>query len=373
MLQCFSQSNKFELRGILSGKQLTTMVLGYPGSNGKIVRDTVHVKNDKFLFSGKIKHPVHAELYGLNSEKKASYENYLQLFLEPCRMNLFIEVGKFSEYKLEGSKTQKMIDKLNTSMNPIQARMEVLDNEIKRLKGFIKSDRMDSTNDESKKLIAYELEKDSLLKKKSQVEYAFIIDNPNLYTSPYLLQKHLSIYPPETLRKIYLMWPKKIRNSSYGESVNLQLLKIEASSVNNTAPDFSANTYDYKTVRLSSFRHKKVVLIDFWASWCIPCRQDFPDLIDLYNEFSSKGLEIISISIDTDTLKYLKAIEKEGIGIWKNILMSNSISNSYFVPAVPVKYLVSKEGIILGIWHASGKESIKSIESKLMKELGLYP
>ena len=155
--QCFSQSKKFEVRGFLKGKQLTTMVFGYPDANGKIVRDTVRVKNNRFLFSGKIKHPVHAELFGINSENKVSYENYLQVFLEPCRMNLFVETGNFAGYKQEGSRTQRKIEKLNTSIHPIQIRLDVLDKEIRKFKDQFVNEGIVLSNEESNKLVAYKL------------------------------------------------------------------------------------------------------------------------------------------------------------------------------------------------------------------------
>jgi len=100
------------------------------------------------------------------------------------------------------------------------------------------------------------------------------------------------------------------------------------------------------------------VLLDFEASWCGPCRRDFPQVKELYREFNKYGFEIIGISKDTDTIAYLKAIENDGINLWTNIRFNEQIMKSYFVAAIPVKILIDPKGIINGIWRGGDEQTL---------------
>jgi thiol-disulfide isomerase/thioredoxin len=108
------------------------------------------------------------------------------------------------------------------------------------------------------------------------------------------------------------------------------------------APVLVQNDVLGNLISLADFKGK-YVLLDFWASWCGPCREDFPELKKLYLENKEFEFEIIGISKDTDTLAYHKAIEKDGINIWRNVLITEQIEKSYFISAIPMKFLIAQE------------------------------
>jgi len=118
------------------------------------------------------------------------------------------------------------------------------------------------------------------------------------------------------------------------------------------APEISLPGIDGKQLRLSDLKGK-VVLIDFWASWCGPCRKENPNVVRLYKKYHSKGFEIFSVSLDTDPELWKKAIASDGL-IWKNHvsdLMSwnGSTIPLYGVEGIPHTVLVNKEGNIIGL------------------------
>lgn len=106
-----------------------------------------------------------------------------------------------------------------------------------------------------------------------------------------------------------------------------------------------------KVVSTNQFRGS-IFLIDFWASWCKPCREEFPDLINVYDSYKDKGFEILGVSVDTSRDAWLNAMEKDGLP-WKNVIAERGLKNEvplqYNVYAIPTNFLIDKEGFIIAM------------------------
>ncbi|NUN99278.1 MAG: TlpA family protein disulfide reductase [Saprospiraceae bacterium] len=115
------------------------------------------------------------------------------------------------------------------------------------------------------------------------------------------------------------------------------------------APDFTQPTPDDKTQSLSSLRGK-IVLVDFWASWCGPCRRDNPAVVKLYETYKAKGFDILGVSLDRDKEKWLEAIQKDGL-VWNHVSdlkgWQNAVAQKYGVSSIPHTVLVDREGRII--------------------------
>jgi len=160
-----------------------------------------------------------------------------------------------------------------------------------------------------------------------------------------------------------------LRNSEEGRQLGETLSYLGNSRVGCLAPEFKASDRNKEQLTLSSFKHSKVVLLDFWASWCVPCRQDFPFLKQVYKKYNSEGFEIISISRDSGREEWLAAIESDGIGLWKHLSTEDNghfIPSSYYVLALPTKVLVDREGRIIARWRGGGEENKAELEKALI-------
>lgn len=129
-----------------------------------------------------------------------------------------------------------------------------------------------------------------------------------------------------------------------------QLLKVSASFIpGGPAPDFTMNDRDGKPVKLSDFKGK-VMLVDFWASWCGPCRRENPHVVELYKHYHEKGFDVLGVSLDKTRDPWLQAIEKDGL-IWNHVSdlqgWSNSAAKLYGVTSIPHTVLVDREGNII--------------------------
>jgi peroxiredoxin len=128
-----------------------------------------------------------------------------------------------------------------------------------------------------------------------------------------------------------------------------QMMAIKPVSVGQKAPDFTVNGLDSKLVKLSDYKGK-YVMIDFWASWCVPCRQENPNVVKLYNAYKDKGLNILGISLDTEKADWQKAIYDDKL-TWKHASdlqrFDGLVEKTYHIEAIPSNFIVDPQGVII--------------------------
>lgn len=179
----------------------------------------------------------------------------------------------------------------------------------------------------------------------------------------------------ELLKKMEQAYLKAHSDSPYTRLLTDQIVQVENAyatfmqyeSGTLAAPEIVLKSPEGKEVRLSSLKGK-VVLIDFWASWCAPCRQENPNVVRLYKEHRSKGFEVFSVSLDQDPAAWKQAIQKDGL-IWPNhgsdlMGWQTPLVQTYGFSGIPYTVLVNPEGNIVGV-GLRGSE----LERKLKEEL----
>ena len=133
------------------------------------------------------------------------------------------------------------------------------------------------------------------------------------------------------------------------QQAQMMVSKTEAIKVGNEAPELILPMPNDKDLALSSLRGK-VVLIDFWASWCAPCRKELPNVKRAYEKYKSKGFEILGVSLDKDRSAWLEAVSKEGL-TWPQVsdlkFWQSEACQIYAVQSIPYTVLIDKEGKII--------------------------
>ncbi len=182
----------------------------------------------------------------------------------------------------------------------------------------------------------------------------------------------------ELLKKMEKAYLKTYADSPYTRLLTDQIVQVETAystymqyeSGTLAAPEIVLKSPEGKDVRLSSLRGK-VVLIDFWASWCAPCRQENPNVVRLYNENRSKGFEVFSVSLDQDATAWKEAIKKDGL-IWPNhgsdlMGWQTPLVQTYGFSGIPYTVLVNPEGNIVGV-GLRGAELERKLKEELSKK-----
>lgn len=171
---------------------------------------------------------------------------------------------------------------------------------------------------------------------------ASVIANKDDFWGPLLMISQTS-YLSAGQRELYESLSDSAKNSYYGRLVYDELYPVGRPG--DKMPEFYAVTIDGTKTGLAALcKDKKYVILDFWASWCGPCRREIPNLKEIYSDFADKGFDIISVSIDKEEKPWINAVENEGLK-WVNIRdIDHSIADKYKVSAVPTMYIVDSEG-----------------------------
>lgn len=172
--------------------------------------------------------------------------------------------------------------------------------------------------------------------------------------------------PADMLRKRYDMLDDQVKATPNAKAVLQYLEKIERISVGRIAPDFTMLNNEGDSVTLSKVKGK-LKLIDFWASWCGPCRQEMPNLVKLYKNYQTRGLEIVSVSLDTDRQKWLNSMIEEGM-TWKSLsdlkVPQSPVAALYAVQSIPFTVLLDSDNKILAV-NLRGEALQKKVEELL--------
>jgi thiol-disulfide isomerase/thioredoxin len=205
----------------------------------------------------------------------------------------------------------------------------------------------------------------------SDTRKKFIKEHPDAFASLYFLSTAAREYSIDELEAAYNGLAGTYKSTRYANAIQDRIKAGKIMSSGGPVPDFSKLDVNGKTVSLSQFRGK-YVLLDFWGSWCAPCRQAMPHLKELYTAYQSKGFEVLGISSEKVSGQaqaesmWKQAIEKDGLP-WTNVLnnevsMKQDVVQMFSIEAYPTQILLDKEGKIIGKWVGSGN---KGVDEKL--------
>jgi len=142
---------------------------------------------------------------------------------------------------------------------------------------------------------------------------------------------------------------KNYPSSEYVKTFRLKVNELTRLAVGTEAPEISVSDTEGNPIKLSDFRGK-VVLIDFWASWCGPCRKENPNVVNMYKKYKDKGFEIFSVSLDKDKNNWINAIKMDGL-VWKHgselAFWQSSFCKTYNITGIPMTFLIGKDGKII--------------------------
>lgn len=198
---------------------------------------------------------------------------------------------------------------------------------------------------------------------------AFVTENPDSYTAGYILASNRSAGTIEQKEALFAKLSPRMKNEGQGKKYGDYIEGLKAAGIGKKVKDFTLPTPNGKNFSFSELKGK-YVLIDFWASWCAPCRVSFPRMRELYSYYKNENFEIYSISIDENKDAWLKAVKEEA-NPWPQTLDTKNISQSGFaVTAVPSTFLIDPQGKIMIMEVGFDPEGGSQIEKKIIELFG---
>ncbi|WBL21483.1 TlpA disulfide reductase family protein [Zunongwangia sp. HRR-M8] len=368
---------EYEISGEVRGMETGELFLISKKPSG-IQVDTLHVKSGSFNFRNSLENDV-IEAYIADQPNYRSSDNVASIYIEPTRMQLQLDTNDFESAELTGSRTQEDAEALQKKQEELRLKYKKeLDafsangELLKKAKKPEEKEELKWKDDELRgDLRPYFAEEKELVKQ-------FILTHPKSYISFENMLYMIEEFTQEEARKVYNEFPESFKKRKLGSVIKKQIDDKSKGIVGATAENFSTVDIDGKSLKLEDFKGQ-YVLLDFWASWCIPCRKGNPHLLKIYDKYNDKGFEIIGISDDDrNPDAWRKAVKKDGIGVWRHILrgmevdttggrfkiIDQGITDGYNIPSLPTKILVNPDGKIVGRYEGS-KDDEESLDKKL--------
>jgi thiol-disulfide isomerase/thioredoxin len=358
----------FTLSGNLSGKQVDSVILGYEVASNNIVHLSGAVKSGRFTLTGDIAYPVDGYISFKNKNEIVKDDLSLtrQIMLDPAVMAISGDPSNLSKLTITGSVSQVELEDLNTLTQPYYDKMKPIDKLVlaaqDKWTAAIKNKADDKTIDSLKfKTAALDDEKEPYYDTIKRISYKFSLAHPNSYVTVLIFQGYLSRMGLDSSKTIYNNFNAELKQNIIVKQTLDKIKEIEVGLPGNKAADFSSTELNGKQLSLAGFKGKYVML-DFWASWCVPCRKSNPHMIELYNKYKDKGFDVIGISDDDYKPDAWKgAVNKDNVGIWHNVLRGfnmdmlrknennpNDLNRKFGIHTIPTKILIDPNGKIVG-------------------------
>jgi Peroxiredoxin len=330
---CQSAKDEYSIKGSIDGLDkgkvyLQKIVNGQP----KTV-DSTDISGGKFSFKGKVEVPDFRVLR-LNDR-----EYFAQFFLDNANISVAVKKDSLNATKITGSPTNDVFKAYVTEMDKMSK-------EVAALQGKYQS-AMASNDQEAGN--------------KAKIDYQALVDNNKVFTknfikehtssvvSAFILLQFAAQLESNEVEEMVGKFAPEIGKSEYVTQLKEYVNEQKKTAIGAVAPDFTMNDTEGKPVSLASFKGK-IVLVDFWASWCGPCRQENPNVVRLYQQYHGKGFEILGVSLDRGKEEWLKAIKDDGLA-WTHVsdlkYWQNAAARLYGVNSIPQSFLLDKDGKII--------------------------
>ena len=299
-----------------------------------ITIDSAQLSGGKFSFRGIIDYP---EVYYITIPATKSS---VPFFIEPAEINVDINSKIINRTKITGSKSQVDYDNYLDMLDQYNAKLKESNqmyNTAAELGDFVKVRYYDSLMT-------------ALDEQRSQFSKNYVLQNNSSFVSPYIIYRNSYTYEMEELDKALGSFDTSLSHSIYTGFMNDYLAILKRTSVGQMYVPFSMQDSTGINIAVSDLVGRNYLLVDFWASWCSPCREENPNLVALYNKYHERGFDIIGVSFDSKRDRWLGAIQDDSL-TWTHVSdlqgWENKAGKLYGVRSIPSNVLLDTTGVII--------------------------
>ena len=335
-VSCSQQKSaeKYTINVTVNGAKDGVVYLSKLVGNEQINVDSTGLISGKAVFTGSLEFP---EFYFI---KLKDQQLYLPLFVDNHVIDATGSVNDMRNRKVTGSLAQEEFAYIIDSMNTYTRQERQLGMQYQEAAG----------------------KKDTVLMKEIENQYEQLNTGKSAFLLDYVLEHHSSVagvfvllnnahlYDFEDLNKAASSLDPSIANSMYVKELTDKVNALKRVAIGQPYTDFTLNDPDGNPVALSSVIGKNYVLIDFWASWCQPCRAENPNIVQVFTLYHNKGFDIFGVSLDKDLDKWKQAVEDDHL-TWTHVsdlqYWNSAAAKLYGVQSIPHNLLIDPNGIIV--------------------------
>ncbi|MCH2193098.1 TlpA disulfide reductase family protein [Kordia sp.] len=322
-------------------------------------KDTAVIQNGKFTFTGKLEHPELGFIY-INGA-----EGNVNLLLENATITIDANKDNLSTSKVSGGKhNQEYVDFVEDS--------KALSEKVQKIRARYQkavTTRDTAVINAAKKQVA-DLDKQAV-----EYQEKYVLDHPDSYISVMLVNRMLrsKLTTAKKAKQFFDALPDDMKKTRVAQDLFIKSTEMLRSTLGSVATNFSAPNPEGKKISLDEVK-SKVTIIDFWASWCGPCRRENPNVVKIYEKYHKDGLEIIGVSLDGRPNQnnaredWLRAIKTDGLQ-WPQVSnldgFRDAIARTYNVRSIPATFILNEKGEIV-------EKNLRgaSLEAKIKELLG---
>ena len=332
----FAQQQTFKLSGTMKNLPDQAVYLGF-GTFGKMKADTVMVKDGKFSFRDQITEPCFAMLFNHD------YSLKVDLYLDGGQITVDGDLNAMYDVQVKGSPVVNEYAAYNYAQlqtrKPVQAIYE------RWMQNYKDGDSAAAEQDKA----AFDEARTKQTELSRKLQMDFIKNHPGSIAAAWELMHYVTDNTLTESKKLFEGFAPSVQKSAQGQELSKRIATLSRVEVGRPAPGFAQADTAGHEIKLKDLKGK-YVLLEFWASWCSPCRAESPNVLKAYNRFHDKGFTVLSVSLDSDKDKWLQAIHKDGL-LWQQVSdlqgWKNQVAALYGIQAVPANFLISPDGEII--------------------------
>jgi peroxiredoxin len=321
-----SYAQKAKVSGNITGLREPSLVFYYPVADST-KGDTVAVKNGKFIWNVAMAHPQ--KVYVLFPNRM------IEFFAERGNIKITGNVDSLDQLKITGSKTQDEAEAFERSLK------DITDQEMPLYQKWGKGSKEEQ--------MALEAKVDELRMQKRARANQYIAAHPKSAFSVSLVSDRAMMGAYNDVKTIYDQLDASAQQTTTGKQIAKRLTVLQRSTIGEPMLNFTQNNTEGQPVRFADFKGK-YVFVDFWASWCGPCRAENPNVLKAYNQYKNKNFTVIGVSLDDNGEKWKKAIKDDNMP-WTQLSdlkgWKNEVSTYYGIMGIPSSLLIDPQGKII--------------------------
>jgi len=296
--------------------------------------DSALINNSKVTFNGTLEQPDMIYLK-IGDTRKA-----VNIFCENSRISVKVNIDSLDKAVVTGSSIHDEMMEFKAYLAPMDEKSNELNNRYREAAASSDKETMEAIIDQ------YDLMREEQV----TMIKSFVDSKSASYIAPFIIKRYLAYdIEVEELANILSGLDSTIHDAKEYVNLSERVITLKSVAIGMPAVDFALNDTTGNPIAISTFKGK-YLLIDFWASWCRPCRIENPNVVRLYNDFSDKGFEIIGVSFDEDRGRWIKAIHDDGL-VWPHVSdlkgWQSAAGKLYAINSIPATVLLDRDGNIV--------------------------